>query len=419
MTDEIVFTADDFSDADVLAKRLVVFENDGLIDPIGITTFGVNAKLSDNPIGYFGTGLKYAIAVLLRCGQKITIWRGDEPLHFESVIQTSRGKDFSIVCMNGQPLGFTTDLGKTWEMWQAFRELFCNCQDEGGIAYETTDFNPRRGRTAVVVDGDQFFTAFQKRQDYILGSKPMFKLDGVEVHSGQSQTIFYKGIAVAQFPDNHRPMHTYNIVGHLELTEDRTVKYSWQPAERVAYAVQMTDNVEFIEEILKANPEGFGAQGGFEASLDFNFHGVTPNEAFLATVERLSMSNGPKINESAKVHAQKYYKPEPPAPLILDETQQSQLDTAMGFCADLGFQVDDYPLRFVQALGAGVLGMAFGGEIVIARDAFVAGTKQLAITLIEEVIHLREGVADETRAMQERLLHELVTLGERYLDRPL
>lgn len=412
-------TAEQFSDVDVLAKRFVVFENDGLIDLIGITTFGINAKLSENPIGYFGTGLKYAIAVLLRCGQKITIWRGDEPLHFEVVTQTSRGKDFSIVCMNGQPLGFTTDLGKTWEMWQAFRELFCNCQDEGGNAYETTDFNPRRGRTAVVVEGDQFFAAFQKRTDYILGSKPMFKLDGVEVHSGQSQTIFYKGIAVAQFPDNRRPMHTYNIIGHLELTEDRTVKYSWQPAERVAYAVQMTDNAEFIEEILKANPEGFGAQGGFEASLDFNFHGVTPNETFLSMVERLSVSNGPKINESAKCHAQKYYKPEPPTPLILDDTQQAQLDTAMGFCADLGFQVDEYPLRFVQALGAGVLGMAFGGEIVIARDAFVAGTKQLAITLIEEVIHLREGVADESRAMQERLLHELVTLGERLLDRPL
>lgn len=407
------------TEIDVVAKRLVVFENDGLIDLLGITTFGVNAKVSDNPIGFFGTGLKYAIAVLLRSGHKVTIYRGHEPLHFTVRNETVRGKDFSIVCMNEQPLGFTTDLGKTWEMWQAFRELWCNCSDEGGTSFETTDFNPRRGRTAVVVEGELFHAVYQRRTDYILTTKPMFKLEGIEVHPGASKTIFYKGIAVAEFTDNRRPLHTYNITGHLALTEDRTIKYEWQPAERVAAAVQTTENVEFIEEVLKANPQQNGGIGGFEANIDFNFHGVQPGEKFVETVDRLSRSNGPKINESAKVHAQKFQPAAELVPLILDETQQQQLDAAMAFCEELGFAVDKYPLKLVQALGQGVMGMSFGGEIVLARDTFVAGTKQVAITLIEEVIHLREGVADETRAMQERLLHELVTLGERLVGSPL
>lgn len=406
-------------EAGLLVKRLIVFENDGLIDLLGITTFGVNAKVSENPIGYFGTGLKYAIAVLLRCGQKITIYRGHEPLHFTVQNHNVRGKDFSVVCMNDQPLGFTTDLGKTWEMWQAFRELYCNCSDEGGTAWETSDFNPRRGRTAVVVEGDQFACAYQKRGEYLLQSKPIAKLDGVEIHDGASQTIFYKGIAVARLPANQRPLHTYNITGWIELTEDRTVKYSWQPAERLAQAIQKCSDPAFIEECLKANPAENDGAGGFEASLDFNFHGVVPNDTFLATVDQLSRSNGPKINETAKVHAQKYQKAEPPTPMVLDETQQQQLDAAMGFCADLGFVVDTYPIRFVQALGRGVMGMAFGGEIILARDAFVAGTKQVAITLLEEYLHLAHGVRDESRAMQERLLHELVTLGERHLERAL
>ncbi len=410
---------ENMGETELLVKRLVIFENDGLIDPLGITTFGVNAKTSENPIGYFGTGLKYAIAVLLRCGQKITIWRGDEALQFTLQTHTSRGKDFSIVCMNGQPLGFTTDLGKTWEMWQAFRELFCNCSDEGGTAWETTEFNARRGRTSVVVEGDQFYSAYQKRGEYLLQSKPMARYQGIEIHEGASQTIFYKGIAVARLPGNRRPLHTYNITGWLELTEDRTVKYEWQPGERVAAAVQLCDDPDFIEAILKADPANSDGMGGFEANLDFNFHGVRPTETFVETVNRLSHSNGPKINESAKVHAQKFAKVEPPTPLILDCTQREQLDTAMGFCADLGFAVDKYPLRFVQALGQGVLGQAFGGEIILTRDAFVAGTKQVAITLVEEFLHLEHGVADESRAMQERLLHELVTLGERTLERPL
>lgn len=399
----------------LLSKRFIIFENDGLIDPIGITTFGVNAKVTDNPIGYFGTGLKYAIAVLLRCGQKITIWRGDESLRFSVQTHSTRGKDVSVVCMNGQPLGFTTDLGKTWEMWQAFRELFCNCSDEGGTCWETVDFNPRRGRTSVVVEGDQFCAVYQKRGEYLLQSKPMFKFDGIEVHEGASQTIFYKGIAVARLPANRRPLHTYNITGWLELTEDRTVKYDWQPYERVAEAIQRCGDVTFIEECLKADPSKHDGMGGFEANLDFNFHGVKPESAFLNTVERLSTSNAPKINESARAHAQKFYKAAPPVPLTLDAEQKQALDAAMGFCADLGFAVDKYPIRFVQTLGQGVMGQVFGGEIFLTRDAFMAGTKQVAITLVEEFLHLEHGVEDASRAMQERLLHELVTLGERLL----
>ena len=48
---------------------MIVFENPGEIDIRSISTFGVSVKEGDNPIGFFGTGLKYAIVVLLRTGQ--------------------------------------------------------------------------------------------------------------------------------------------------------------------------------------------------------------------------------------------------------------------------------------------------------------------------------------------------------------
>jgi len=43
---------------------MIVFENQGEIDLIAFTPFGVNTKETDSPIGFFGTGLKYATAVL-------------------------------------------------------------------------------------------------------------------------------------------------------------------------------------------------------------------------------------------------------------------------------------------------------------------------------------------------------------------
>ena len=45
-----------------------------------------------------------------------------------------RGKTFNMVCMNGEAIGFTTDLGKNWELWQAFRELYFDCTNEFGKA---------------------------------------------------------------------------------------------------------------------------------------------------------------------------------------------------------------------------------------------------------------------------------------------
>ena len=110
----------------------VYFSNNEELDPISITTFGINAKNNDSAIGYFGTGLKYAIAIILREGCKIAINSCGNSYKFSLKEQTIRGKSFSVICMNGNPLGFTTELGKNWELWMAYRELHCNTLDEGG-----------------------------------------------------------------------------------------------------------------------------------------------------------------------------------------------------------------------------------------------------------------------------------------------
>ena len=60
----------------------VIFENPGEIDPLAIRTFGVSVKEGDNPIGFFGTGLKYALAILLRTGHQVSMQAGELTLAF-------------------------------------------------------------------------------------------------------------------------------------------------------------------------------------------------------------------------------------------------------------------------------------------------------------------------------------------------
>src|SRR4051794_443467 len=78
----------------------VAFVTPGLIPLEAFTTFGVNAKPnSTNPFGYFGTGLKYAIAVCLRNGCKVVMVRDGVEYMFFTSQQSFRGTDFDFVRM--------------------------------------------------------------------------------------------------------------------------------------------------------------------------------------------------------------------------------------------------------------------------------------------------------------------------------
>jgi hypothetical protein len=372
---------------------MIVFENEGLIDPLAITTMGLNAKIGETPIGFFGTGLKYAIAVLLRTGHQISIHRGTEELVFVTQTHESRGKRFELVTMNEQPMGITTELGKTWELWQAFRELWCNCADENGRSFQADFYSPKDGHTAVTVIGKQFETIFGNRAEFILATRPIKTFKGLQVHPGSSRTIFYRGVAVGRLPENQTPLHTYNITDYLDLTEDRTAKYDWQVKHIIAKAIHTATDREFIEQAVCA------PKGSLERTVDHTFCGEKPTKQFVETIERLHRTRAHELNESAVNHANAHR----PLPAIqnfeLGPMEQTQFEN---------------PIRFVESLGGSVFGSADGGEIALTRLAFMGGTKQLAITLLEEHLHIVTGLHDESRAFQDRLLHELVTIGERF-----
>ena len=143
----------------------IIFSNPGLIDPRLITVLGVNVKEGTSPIGFFGTGLKYAISVLLRNQCSIHIYAGQDAYAFSTREETIRGKTFSVVHMNDQPLGFTTELGKNWKPWMALRELYSNAKDEGGD-WRLGDLSPKDlpGNTVIVVDGTDALDAYAQER---------------------------------------------------------------------------------------------------------------------------------------------------------------------------------------------------------------------------------------------------------------
>lgn len=391
----------------------IVFRNKGIIDPRSITTFGVSSKGSDSAIGYFGTGLKYAIAILLREGCKIDIYTGGQHLTFGTSEQRVRVDDFTFVTMNDQPLSFTTELGKNWEAWQAIRELWCNCLDEQGAAFSSEYFDdvPSEDETVILVSGRAAVDAWALRDTIMISGSPIFESEHVDIYPGQSNHIYYKGVRVLDL--NRSSQYTYNVKCNVELTEDRTMKHPVLAAWYVARGIAKLSDRPFITRVLTAD------QDWFEHRLDFD--SVTASEDFSGIVKQMARQQVSGLNQSA-TRCARFDNNE-----ILDDMPRMQLGKvdlvrlakAIEFSKSIGFSVDEYEIVIIENLGESVLGRAANNKIYLSKIVFMQGTKMLAGTLIEEFIHLRHGLLDETRGMQNFLFDSLVSLGEQISGNPL
>lgn len=390
--------------------NFVIFENPGEIDAAAIRTFGVSVKEGDNPIGFFGTGLKYALAILLRTGHSVTIQSGTEKHRFALKDQMIRGEKFQIVTMDRRELGFTTQVGKTWELWMAYRELYCNCKDEGGSVF-VADQAPKgeAGVTRVIVGGDDFRHEHDRRSTYILLGEPMLTLENCEVYAGESRGVFYRGILVHRLPKAEVSRFTYNITRAVELTEDRTAKHAFMFPHMIAASLLACEDEDFLKDVLAVDNKFY------EHHFDFadTIWGTKPAQPFLKTVEKLIQHTAGRTSLSAQtVYRAAKRATLAPATTVLVGVESEILSKAVAFCHGLGFPVDEYPIIVTDALGPNILGMAENDRIYVSRLAFMQGTKRVAGTLVEEFVHLRYKYEDETRGMQEFLLDRLVSLGE-------
>lgn len=401
----------------------VSFRNRGIIELAAIRTFGVSAKETESPIGFFGTGLKYAIAICLRLGCEVTLWRGRQEVTFSTSDVAIRNGQFRIVTMTRpeltpegddtgdlvtEQLGFTTDLGKTWEPWQAFRELYCNTLDEGGQCLDG-EAEPLEDHTLVTIKGAAFYTAYLERSQIVIDAAPRWSTHDLQIHDRSSRYGYFRGIRVSKL--QHASVLTYNSLSGMELTEDRTLKTPYQLDIVVSRTILRSEDTDLITRFLQAPSESY------ESKIDLD-NWTDPSPTFLRTMENLNfraITNMTALRVYKK-HARKVLEPDPVA---LNKIEQIQLRRAMEFCEWGGYSIEEYPVVVTKDLEEHVWGQAYEGRIYLNRSAFQAGTKIVAGTLIEEYIHLKHSLRDESRDLQNHLLNALVSSIELARGEPL
>lgn len=385
--------------------KMIIFKNDGEIDINAITTFGVSVKSADS-IGFFGTGLKYAIAILLREGCSITIYSGNERLEFGIESVNIRGEEFDIVTMNGKQLGFSTELGKTWQPWMAFREIYCNCTDEGGEIYTASSIpEAKQGETVIVCEGDILDDIYRNLNLYILQTKPLVKNEFIEIRDSPTRHVFYKGVMVKS--DMPQCMYTYNILDYIELTEDRTAKYNFQVIREITNGIVRLKDKAMIRNIVCA-PEYT-----FENDLDYDIH-TEPSDEFLEVCKLLAETHDKSANRHAIEFAMKYINADTePKEIELTVLERGMYEKSCELLGLAGFNVMEYPVKFVETLGTGTFAEAKDGVMWIAKPCFEQGTKTVAHALLEEHFHLKHGYRDCQRDFQTFLFQNILTMVER------
>jgi hypothetical protein len=259
---------------------MIYFSNPGVIDLTGLKTFGLTSKAgASDKIGRFGTGLKYAVAVILRKDGVISIQRGNHKHTLRTLPEEFRGTKTQRVVLDDEPLAFTTDLGRDWQPWMAFRELYSNALDEGGNVSDIAPDADRDG-TVISVDLPAFTAIHDTMEEHFIGpdEKPHWESDDIRVFRGATDFVFYRGIAVLKL--KKRAAFRYDLKGHVSLSEDRTAQYAFIIHHRIAEAMVKCDVPQILGEVVSTRNE-------FEASLDFSEEDVPPpTSEFIAAAAR-------------------------------------------------------------------------------------------------------------------------------------
>jgi hypothetical protein len=391
---------------------MIVFENRGEADVLALTTSGVSVKVGDSPIGRFGTGFNYALAVLLRDGCRVTVFSGLEKTVFSTRRANIRGTDFELVeasTDDGQwrTLGFTTQYGRDWAPWMAYRELYCNARDEGGEVYEAATESglndPRPGLTQIRVEGDSIADIHQERALYFLEDEPDLKLDGVNVYRRPSMTVFYRGVKVMDLPQP--AALTYNFTRRMDLTEDRTLAHPFMVQYYLAQSLAKCTDRAILEEVLTP------IKGSLEDTLDWRSHAAEATPVFLDTVSELK-SSGARPVASAALTVLDVRRASAFVPQVarLDFDLRTVLDEAISSvdALDLSFKTSS-TFEVAEEIPHGADFIVHDDTVWISQDALESHERAVA-ALIRGSLEI-----SGTSNWEDALMSELIRVGGRVL----
>lgn len=422
-------------------KQFIKIESKGIIDTQAFILLGASSKRADNTkIGFFGSGLKYSIAYLLRNKIPFRAFAEYKEIKFTTVPTPFRDKSFDVICINGAQTSMTTEMGLDWEPWFVIREIYCNALDEGESSITVVDESeclPIEDKTVFYFEVTDSFKKIIAEWDYYFSENRgdlVFQDDkDNRIYSGGKGLIVYrKGIRCWFEPEEKSVFH-YDMPWIL-INESRSIKSLWEFKWNLTDYLQKTTNEKIILQLLQMICDSY------EATLDWKSLVPSYSETWLDCIGKRTLvphENAGFWEEEVKASPRDYIIL--PNNLIeglkskftdkvriigsfdgsdtinefkvltnLSKRQEFLMKEAEDFLKSAEYEIK-YPMKVVRFIKANRLGQAKDGTILLSEKIFERGRKDLVATIVEEQEHLVTGYADETRAFQNHFINKFVS----------
>lgn len=416
--------------------KYIKIKNNGEIEVEALTLIGASTKSGDkSKIGQFGSGNKYALAYFIRNNYPVTITSGDKTIDITTEEQEFRGDSFHVLSVGGIKTSITTQMGKDWEYWQAMREIYCNAIDEGGYSIDfVQDIEPIEGETHFYIEAKESAFDFMKNFDNYFATKKkvLFECEYGRIleRSGETANIYRRGIRC--FTTNKDAIFDYDFK-EITIDENRLVRYWWEVESKIWKLIYKCDNEEVIMDILhkvgdptflEGNVSEYSNVGAHDISDTFKEclnkvklaptgfagmlkpdekqqHLLIPTKIFTAVRSNIDTKN---VGSAFKVSTSNELYREIESTSLQDAT----IAEASNFLEECEFEMD-YPIVLGLFDNKEILGLADEGKVILSEVCLEKGVNEVVNTIIEEYIHLKYGVVDESRGFQTAIITEFIS----------
>lgn len=428
-------------------KRWLLVENKGEIDVNALILMGGSTKRgSESAIGYFGSGNKYSLALLIKREICFKIYSGLQELVVATKPVKFRDKAFDQILINGQDTSLTTDMGPQWDSWMAVREFVSNSIDEGehNIVSCTEDINAKEGYTRIYVEHcpqiveviqnwDKYF-AFD-RIDTLVEIADTGKVfpNNTDKHS---LLLYRKGIQ-CYWQEKTRTLFSYDL-SKFVINESRVISDVYDSKRAVCTFLVNYATTEVAKKILK---HAFVEESGeyWEGGMYWNYYGNHKlNSCWREAIgDHVIVNNDVSGNYMDIVNAHKNYRvskemarviknsfPDVPVYGIGEDDEEDSwrecevtpkieymLKRTTEFCTECHYPIK-YDIQVVKFDKPETLGKAANKKILLSDRLFDMGMKELVMTVMEEQEHIVTGHCDETRAFQDHLFRQWLSEKE-------
>jgi len=414
--------------------------NEGEIDVNAFTLIGASTKRDDNTkIGFFGSGLKYAISVLMRNNIPMQVYSGIKQIFVETKDVTFRDQAFKMITIDGKDTSLTTEMGPTWELWHAIREVYCNAIDEGCHFLKLVDVMvPEEGKTKIYLGinagvseiinaWDNYFS--ENRTDLHAQKDLVWKV----FFSKEKFVLYRKGIRC--YDSEKKSLYDYDLF-KVDINESRTVDSIWNVKTYLGELWAQHATVGMIENLF----DMFRAEESklfIEAQILWTYtRGFNDNWLKVVNGRKLIpvriaghfldlqrdgtglCAPSPLINSLRAVFGEQIKiagKGDDYNDLVvLEEMTKKQeylLKQVLEFFEGVNFNIT-YDIKVAVFDNKTTMGCVSKENILIADSTFEMGKKVIAATILEEAFHLESGKKDETRSFQDFLINKLLTVLE-------